>query len=81
MPEPPGNTLIGGSPSSAFPRIRRACYERLALALFVFGVFADHGNPSATTDNLAFFTDLFNRCTHFHDELKSFFLIGGNVNF
>jgi hypothetical protein len=38
----------------------------LTLALFMFGVGADHHYPTTTFDDAALFTDLFNRRSNFH---------------
>ena len=39
---------------------------KLSLSLLVFFSFTDNPHNSSSSDDFAFITDLFNRCSYFH---------------
>ena len=67
MPRPPTR----GVPRKASSDYAVSCIElwreRLALALFVAWVFANHHNAAVATDDLALIADLLNAGLYLHD--------------
>ena len=61
------NLIDPGNPiSNPFRGSVRVCQARLALALLVLCVFADHPDDSLAGDDLALDANLFDRCTDLH---------------
>ena len=49
--------------------MRRVREEKLTLALFVAGVFANNAHDTFPADNPAGITEFFNRGSYFHDKM------------
>jgi hypothetical protein len=64
------DTIFNKNPDILIDRREYHCQtSSLTLALFMFGVGADHHYPTTTFNDAALFTDFFNRRSNFHAKL------------